>query len=483
LNRILFATLLLLFVALSGLPSAVTAAPTTQQPACRFFTETGAGQGGFSVCDDGAARFRAAFERWGLQQIGYPISRRYERDGFVTQAFQKAIMQWRPDTNSVALVNVFDDLNHAGFDETLFQTRQTPRQLPPGWDGAGLTFQQVVEKRQALLNARPALRAAYFASSDPLTFFGLPTSEVTDVGNHYAIRLQRAVLQEWREDVPWARAGQVTIANGGDIAKELGALPSVALVPEPGPSTGAPPAAPPATTLEYTALGDSLATGAFPGIVSYVERYRTALGTRSRRTVALNPLARNGWTSGDLLNALRDDPAYGDALARSQVVTWDIGGNDLLRARSRYKAGTCGGTDNQDCLRSTVQGFKSNWDAILAEILARRSPNNTVLRTMDLFNPYVSRDQTDDSWAADGGLNDYQVFKPYLDDVNRHIATTATRHGIAYAKVSEAFNGPQGNQDPLARGYLSLDRLHPSNAGHQRIADLLDALGYAPLLP
>jgi hypothetical protein len=34
------------------------------------------------------------------------------------------------------------------------------------------------------------------------------------------------VFQEWKEDVPWAKAGQVTVALGGDIAKEAGILPS-----------------------------------------------------------------------------------------------------------------------------------------------------------------------------------------------------------------------------------------------------------------
>jgi len=217
-----------------------TAAPTGQESNCLFFTETASGEGGFSVCDDEEANFRTPFENWGLQKIGYPISQRYVHDGFVTQAFQKAIMQWRPDGNYVALVNIFDDLHKAGFDDTLLSVRQTPRQFPPGWDG-DIPFDEVVKKRQALLEVRPALQETYFASSDPLTFYGLPTSEVEDMGNHYAVRLQRAVLQEWKEEVPWAKEGEVTIANGGDIAKELEALPAEALIPESGGSEGGGP--------------------------------------------------------------------------------------------------------------------------------------------------------------------------------------------------------------------------------------------------
>ena len=235
--------MMLLLIALPLLlPSGlrVSAAPMTEADNCLFFTETASDQGRFSVCDDAQANFRAAFEQWGLQKIGYPISRRYMRDGFVTQAFQKAIMQWRPDDNRVALVNIFDDLHNDGLDETLLSTRQTPKQLPDDWDQdhegmhtlSDIPFSEIAMKRQALLDVRPALRESYFASDDPLTFYGLPTSEVQDMDNHYAIRLQRAVLQEWKEEVPWAKKGQVTIANGGDIAKELGALPAEALIPE-----------------------------------------------------------------------------------------------------------------------------------------------------------------------------------------------------------------------------------------------------------
>lgn len=245
----------------------------TSGASCQTISQTG-----YQVCDDGNARFLAAYQRYGAQNIGYPISTRYSRDGFITQAFQKAILQWRPESNSVAFANVFDDLSRAGMDQRMYETRQTPYQLPAGWEGTNVPFAEAVRLRQGLLSNRPAMRNTYFAASDPLTFFGLPTSEVIDMGNHYAIRLQRAVLQEWKETVPWARAGQVTIANGGDIAKEMGLIPGFALTttssavavsapvntnapttfanpvpaaPAPAPAPAAPvPAAPPAAANE-----------------------------------------------------------------------------------------------------------------------------------------------------------------------------------------------------------------------------------------
>lgn len=227
--------------------NAEVAPPITAGASCETFSQTG-----YTVCDDQNANFLGAFLTHGLQNVGYPVSQRFKRDGFITQAFQKAIFQWRPDSQSVAFVNIFDELHDKGFDTTLLGARQTPNQLPAGWDG-NVGFNLVVQKRQGLLT-RVALYNAYFGVSDPMTFFGLPTSLIQDMGNHYAIRLQRAVLQEWKQDVPWARAGEVTIANGGDIAKELGHLPAfalnvgdrpVAVAPAPAPAAPAPaPAAP-----------------------------------------------------------------------------------------------------------------------------------------------------------------------------------------------------------------------------------------------
>ncbi|MBM4419790.1 MAG: hypothetical protein FJ033_16015 [Chloroflexi bacterium] len=57
-----------------------------------------------------------------------------------------------------------------------------------------------------------------------------------DMGNHFAVRLQRAVIQLWKVDVPWAKAGETTVANGGDVAKEAGLVRADALVPIRSPS-------------------------------------------------------------------------------------------------------------------------------------------------------------------------------------------------------------------------------------------------------
>jgi hypothetical protein len=96
----------------------------------------------------------------------------------------------------------------------------------------------------------------------------------------------------------------------------------------------------------------------------------------------------------------------------------------------------------------------------------------------------VKAQKASDSWPDDNGLNDFQVIKPYLDDANRYIASTAAANNIACAKVYQAFNGASGEEDAGDKGYISpydYSGVHPGELGHKVIADLLRNLGYAPL--
>jgi len=202
-----------------------------------FYTQTGGGGGrGFSIVDDGAALLWSEFNRLGgVDAVGYPTSTRFLWDGFIVQATQRVVLQWRPEARQAYAVNVFDLLHQAGKDDWLLAVRATPRPLGPEFD-AGLTWEQIVAKRLSLLGQNIAIRNAYYGVvGDPLLMNGLPTSPVTDMGNHYALRAQRVVFQHWKEDVPWALAGQVTVALGGSIAAEAGLLPPGAIEAEAAP--------------------------------------------------------------------------------------------------------------------------------------------------------------------------------------------------------------------------------------------------------
>jgi lysophospholipase L1-like esterase len=230
-----------------------------------------------------------------------------------------------------------------------------------------------------------------------------------------------------------------------------------------------PTAAP--TPISYVALGDSLAVGVGATAGNgYVARYKAALESDTGATVNLDNRGVSGSSSSQLFSAVQSDANLRTALQNAQVITFDIGGIDLLAARATYKQNTtsCGGADNQNCLRTAVANFKTNWNGIIAALHSLNAAANT--RTIDIYNPFVNVDKSADTFPNDGGLNDFEVFKIYLDQTNDHIRTTAQANGIALGSVYCSFNGVNGDIDPGSFGLIAGDGFHPNDTGHALIA-------------
>ncbi len=187
---------------------------------------------GYGIVDEGGVLFWTEFRRLGgVEGVGYPVSRRFQWNGFTSQAMQKGVLQWRPDVKKAWFVNVFDLLHDGGKDDWLKLVRSVPNQVGGDFD-KGKGWDDVVKGRLGLLSEFPKIKARYDGAKDPLNLFGLPTSKVQDMGNAFVARLQRIVIQQWKVDVPWAKAGDVTVANGGDVGKEAGLFPKEALYPQ-----------------------------------------------------------------------------------------------------------------------------------------------------------------------------------------------------------------------------------------------------------
>ena len=248
-------SLLLLALALAAPRGAVAQAPDWDLPNGHFYTQAGgdtpAPDDGFPVVNhvtygagpglDPLVRFWDEFRRYGgVGVVGHPASRPFVWDGFHVQVFQKGIFQWRADQGADGqawFMNVFDEFTRRGLDDRLLAEKQVP--LPGDFDDAGKPFEQVAAERWAILDTRPAFARQYWSVPDPLALYGLPTSRVEEFGPFYALRLQRAAFQEWKVTVPGvARAGEATVVNAGDIAKEFGLIPAEAAAPLPPPSAG-----------------------------------------------------------------------------------------------------------------------------------------------------------------------------------------------------------------------------------------------------
>jgi lysophospholipase L1-like esterase len=211
---------------------------------------------------------------------------------------------------------------------------------------------------------------------------------------------------------------------------------------------------PPPQPVTYLALGDSIATGA-GAETGYPTRYRQVLADETGAEVTLENLARDGWTSGDLLAAIREEPEFTELLEEADVVTLSVGGNDLLRPLQRFVEGDC---PELECVEEAAETFEANWDELLDELGAQ---TDAELIATDLYNPFAGTLET---------FGVREAVQPWLDRVNEHIAAS---DGVAVAAISQAFHGDEGDEDPVSRGLISDDRLHPSDDGHEAITEAL----------
>jgi hypothetical protein len=208
----------------------VAAPLDTNIPNGHFFKQAngfgGAGDLGFSVIDDADARFWSEFLRLGgAPRVGWPLSGRFSHQGFMTQAFQKLVLQWRPELGRAVPVNVFQEFSVTQ-DAWLEQAHHVPPEPDPTAD-QGLSWEIASARHGALLDPFPQLRQLYASDPSPLETYGLPLS-VEQFGGVTAVRLQRAVFQLLPGE-------SLAVLQGGELAEELGLWPADALVPGPRP--------------------------------------------------------------------------------------------------------------------------------------------------------------------------------------------------------------------------------------------------------
>jgi hypothetical protein len=80
---------------------------------------------GYLVVDDDKGAFWTEFRRYGgVDVLGYPVSQPYHYPpssdgGYWYQAFERGILQWRPEAGRADMANVFDQFTEQGLDDDL----------------------------------------------------------------------------------------------------------------------------------------------------------------------------------------------------------------------------------------------------------------------------------------------------------------------------------------------------------------------------
>ncbi|TAK33786.1 MAG: trypsin-like serine protease [Chloroflexota bacterium] len=231
------ATLLAIFLVLASLMPVASGQAATQDydlPNGHFYTQGNAttnGSDGFGIVDDAVAPFWTSYQQMGGPDVlGYPISRRFVWYGLVSQATQRALLQWDASTGQMILANIVDIMHQEGYDEFLRLRYQVPPLIPDSGDD-GLSWDQVMARHLALLDLDPAVRDAYFADPDPFTHFGLPMV-AQDMGSAFVVRAQRAVIKHWKTGDASPQAGQIAVLSLANLVKGTDLISAAALQPE-----------------------------------------------------------------------------------------------------------------------------------------------------------------------------------------------------------------------------------------------------------
>jgi lysophospholipase L1-like esterase len=217
-------------------------------------------------------------------------------------------------------------------------------------------------------------------------------------------------------------------------------------------------------TWDYVVLGNSV--GAW-----WAEDY----GDLVESDLGVKLVYRNHWAPGqmvwELLRDIRVDETLQADIKEAELITIGVGCSDMFWEIESY---VDSGLVNQGGMSKKLERFRETYDTMLTELLAFTSPTDTIIRTMDFYYPYVRRDQ-------ERGI--YDETKRWWHQFNECIVDTARKHGIPAARVFEAYNGPDGNDDPREKGYLYPDDRHSSDEGMKVIAREFQKLGYQHASP
>jgi lysophospholipase L1-like esterase len=211
------------------------------------------------------------------------------------------------------------------------------------------------------------------------------------------------------------------------------------------------------------ALGDSITFGynlepnqikpsprAFPNLIDKEEFKVTNLGVP-------------GWTSAELLNALKTNPVFINSLNTADVVTLNIGSNDFIQAAGLQQL-LATHTPVQDTqqlelqLLAAQQQLINNLPNIITEI---KKHTNAPIIFYNLYNPIGA--STD---PVIGSL--HLLGEQFIPKINNFIyKPIAIQSGALLVDAYSTFNGKEAK-------YILPGDVHPSFAGHKALAELAD---------
>ncbi|WP_409270200.1 SGNH/GDSL hydrolase family protein [Neobacillus sp. SCS-31] len=215
--------------------------------------------------------------------------------------------------------------------------------------------------------------------------------------------------------------------------------------------------------LKIVSLGDSITYGwnldqdrskpsesAFPNLI----------GERDHK---VTNLSKPGWTSSQLLAEIEQNPEYADAIRKADIITLNIGSNDLLQTTGiidmvNGKIPFNPAVISQKATLASMQ-LTVNLNTIIENI---RSKTDAPVILYNLYNPY-GYDPSNPLATTLYGLGN-QI----LNQVNKDVILRQAKTGsILIADAFSAFDGKQA-------GYILPNDIHPNLDGQVVLAKLAE---------
>ena len=233
---------------------------------------------------------------------------------------------------------------------------------------------------------------------------------------------------------------------------------------------------------DYVVFGDSTTWGFPKYYASYMEK---DLGVK----VTIHNKAVGGQSVINILRILRKDESLRKLVSEAEVVTLignaKLSPGDTPESLENYlkwkeqpswdkDCGMRGGSYRPpgDCSPETFESYIENIKGIIEEILSLRNGMPTIIRAMDYYFPIYSE------WKNHGIEKECTCC---WENFNNAVHQAAAAYNVPVARVYDAFNGPNHDEDPREKGYIGPDGEHTSEAGQKVIADLMRELGYKPV--
>jgi hypothetical protein len=250
-----------------------------------------------------------------------------------------------------------------------------------------------------------------------------------------------------------------------------------------------PPASPPASptprpelptgpdaTWDVVVIGDSSMWELADALVDQVEE---DVGVKA----VPHDYALGGLSAGQVLQALESEEpperlrlsSLRQDLEGAAVVVMFTNPEDSNNPENPMDFGQCfAAQEPRRCPPESFEKYRADLEAIWEHALELRAGQPVILFATDLYVPLVPR------WKEKGV---FEACTACWETFSDAIRLAAEAHDIPFISRYDVFNGPNHDEDPDGKGYLSYDGIHPTELAAEVTADLLSEVGYEPVTP